>query len=150
MTLTALLAYSPMILLHLTDLFIYVEKGALSLGPQVVVGSSAFNLFFVTGLAICMAGNPKKQVQRRAVWYYTAFLSVFAFIWYFLCMVVISPNEIEVWEAVVSFLFIIPSLLIGYIIDKTSRRYKENEVIPLDGASRVEPDVIDDDNKRDR
>lgn len=122
----------------------------MSLGPQVVVGSSAFNLFFVTGLAICMAGNANKQVQRRAVWCYTTFLSVFAFIWYFVCMVVISPNEIEVWEAVVSFLFFIPFLLIGYIIDETSRKYKENEAIPLDGTSRVEPEAIEDDNKRDR
>lgn len=118
LTLYALVSYAPAMLLHLIDVIIKVEKQPVSpLGPQVIIGSAAFNILFVTAIAICTASNKVKKIDSHGVWIYTAIVSTLAYVWYFLVLAIISPNEIELWEALVSLLAGGLFLLIGYIID---------------------------------
>ena len=83
----------------------------------MIIGSAAFNLLFVTAIAVCTASKKVKKIDSHGVWIYTVIVSTLAYVWYFLVLAVISPNEIELWEALVSLLFGSLFLLIGYLID---------------------------------
>ena len=88
-----------------------------TLGPQVIIGSAAFNILFVTAIAICAASNKPKRINSHGVWIYSAIVSTLSYVWYFIVLAIISPNEIELWEALVSLLAGGLFLLIGYLID---------------------------------
>lgn len=48
----------------------------------------------------------------------TAFFSIFAYIWLLIILLLISPHEVEIWEAVVTFLFFPVLVGISYAADK--------------------------------
>merc|ERR1719181_384806 len=85
LTLMALGSSAPEILLSIVEL-ILVEKPqfmhAGALGPSVVVGSAAFNLFIIS--AVCVMAIPEGEVryiQGTYVYCITAFFSIFAYVW---------------------------------------------------------------------
>ena len=73
------------------------EFHAGELGPGTIVGSAAFNMFAI--LAICVWVIPEGQtrkIKHLRVFFITAFWSIFAYIWLFLILSVISPGVVEV------------------------------------------------------
>ncbi|KAL2095463.1 hypothetical protein ACEWY4_010182 [Coilia grayii] len=76
------------------------------LGPGAIVGSAAFNMFVIIGL--CVSAIPAEQsrkIKHLRVFFVTAFWSIFAYIWLYLILAVISPGIVEtslatVWLAV--------------------------------------------------
>lgn len=48
----------------------------------------------------------------------TAVFSTFAYIWFFLTLVVISPGVVELWEAAVTLGFMIILVIMAYSCDK--------------------------------
>lgn len=83
----------------------------------MIIGSAAFNLLFVSAIAVCTAKDKVKKIESHGVWIYTAIVSTLTYVWFFLVLFVISPNEIELWEALVSLLVGSVFVLIGYLID---------------------------------
>ncbi|GMT10213.1 hypothetical protein PFISCL1PPCAC_1510, partial [Pristionchus fissidentatus] len=117
LTLMALGSSAPEILLSIIEILARgFEAG--DLGPNTIVGSAAFNLFMIT--AICVLVIPKGEVRRQKhldVFFVTASWSVFAYIWMYAILAIISPGEIEVWEGIVTFLFFPLTVLTAFIAD---------------------------------
>ncbi|ESO09920.1 hypothetical protein HELRODRAFT_72786 [Helobdella robusta] len=118
LTLMALGSSAPEILLACIEI---VGKGFVAgdLGPGTIVGSAAFNLFCITG--ICVAVIPKNEVRRIdgiKVFGLTSLFSLFAYIWLVIVLILITPNEIELWEAILTFSFFPIMVVLAYLTDK--------------------------------
>lgn len=118
LTLMALGSSAPEILLSVIEI---VGAGfeAGELGPGTIVGSAAFNLLCIS--AVCVAGVPKGQTRRIdmiIVFGITATFSICAYIWLLVILKWITPNVVDVWEAVLTFLFFPILTVIAYCGDK--------------------------------
>ncbi|VDM55162.1 unnamed protein product [Angiostrongylus costaricensis] len=117
LTLMALGSSAPEILLSVVEIFgNNFEAG--ELGPSTIVGSAAFNLFVI--IAFCIFAIPSGQVrriQREYVFWVTVVWSTFAYIWLYLILCVFSPNEVEVWEGLLTFIFFPLTVISAYVAD---------------------------------
>lgn len=133
------LSLAPFGILHFVEVIRNVEfktdKGLTKVSPighMAVIGASAFNLCFITAIAICSAGKAKK-ISDVTVWIYGAIGNILIVVWYILVIMVISPNVIEVWEACVAFLlffvFTLGEVFINFCKRFKNRKnqYKEDE-----------------------
>ena len=104
LTLMALGSSAPEILLNVIEICL----GGFELGPlgaSTIVGSAAFNLLIISAVCvIAIDGGDIRYIKDTNVYAITAFFSVFAYVWLLLIVVVISPEIVDVWEAVVTFL----------------------------------------------
>ncbi|GMS79921.1 hypothetical protein PENTCL1PPCAC_2096 [Pristionchus entomophagus] len=120
LTLMALGSSAPEILLSVIEIFgNNFEAG--DLGPSTIVGSAAFNLFII--IAICIWSIPSKEVRRiehNDVFWVTAIWATFAYFWLYLILCFFSPNVIEVWEGLLTFLFFPLTVLSAYFMDQYS------------------------------
>ncbi|TKR60582.1 hypothetical protein L596_027809 [Steinernema carpocapsae] len=118
LTLMALGSSAPEILLSIIEVLgKNFEAG--DLGPNTIVGSAAFNLFMI--IAICVVSVPSNEIRRQKhldVFFVTATWSVFAYIWLYMILAVISPGEIEIWEGLLTFVFFPLTVGTAYIADK--------------------------------
>lgn len=124
LTLMALGSSAPEILLSVIEIAgKNFEAG--DLGPGTIVGSAAYNLFVI--IAICVAVIPDGEVRKikhLRVFLVTATWSIFAYVWLYLILAVISPSEVEVWEGAVTFLFFPATVMTAYIADRRLLVYK--------------------------
>merc|ERR1712106_604787 len=137
LTLMALGSSAPEIMLSVIEIF---AKGfeAGDLGPGTIVGSAAFNLFMIIGL--CMYVIPDDEVRKikhLRVFIITAAWSVFAYVWLYLILGTISPNIIESWEGIVTFLFFPITVYMAFVADRRLFFYKY-----LDKKYRAQRGVI--------
>jgi solute carrier family 8 (sodium/calcium exchanger) len=89
------------------------------LGPNTIVGSAAYNLFVIIGYCILVVpAGEIRRIKHLRVFFVTATWSVFAYIWLYLIISVISKNVIELWEAVLTFLFFPITVLSAYLADR--------------------------------
>ncbi|GMT10142.1 hypothetical protein PFISCL1PPCAC_1439, partial [Pristionchus fissidentatus] len=120
LTLMALGSSAPEILLSVIEIFgNKFEAG--ELGPSTIVGSAAFNLFVI--IAICIWSIPSKEIRRiehNDVFWVTVVWATFAYVWLYLILCFFSPNVIEVWEGVLTFLFFPLTVLSAYFMDQYS------------------------------
>ena len=90
-----------------------------SLGPSTIVGSAAFNLLVIT--AVCVAAIPApehRRINAIKVFAVTASFCVFAYVWLIIILVANTANYVDLWEAIITFIFF-PILVIGaFIMDK--------------------------------
>ncbi|XGW01494.1 hypothetical protein V3C99_013989 [Haemonchus contortus] len=117
LTLMALGSSAPEILLSIIEV-IAKKFEAGDLGPNTIVGSAAFNLFMI--IAICVAVIPNGEVRRQKhldVFFVTATWSIFAYIWMYVILAVVSPGEIEIWEGLLTFAFFPLTVLTAWIAD---------------------------------
>jgi solute carrier family 8 (sodium/calcium exchanger) len=124
LTLMALGSSAPEILLSVIEMFAKKFKAG-DLGPGTIVGSAAYNLFVI--IAICVLVIPKGEVRKikhLRVFFVTATWSVFAYIWLYLILDVISPNIVEIWEGFVTFLLFPATVITAYIADRRLLIYK--------------------------
>lgn len=118
LTLMALGSSAPEILLSVIEI-VGNNFTAGELGPGTIVGSAAFNLLCIS--AVCVVGVPKGETRRIdiiVVFGITAFFSVFAYIWLLIILKVSSPNKVEIWEAVLTFLMFPILVVVAYAGDK--------------------------------
>ncbi|KAK7915853.1 hypothetical protein WMY93_011614 [Mugilogobius chulae] len=124
LTLMALGSSAPEILLSVIEVVGHdFEAGAL--GPSTIVGSAAFNMFII--IAICVYVVPEsetRKIKHLRVFFVTAAWSIFAYIWLYLILSVSSPGEVDVWEAVLTFLFFPLCVLQAWIADRRLLFYK--------------------------
>lgn len=118
LTLMALGSSAPEILLSCIEI-IFNNFKAGKLGPGTIVGSASFNLLVIT--AVCIVTIPKdehRSIKEFHVFVITAFSSIFAYIWLLIILIGISPDHVELWEAIVTFCFFPLLVITCYIADK--------------------------------
>jgi solute carrier family 8 (sodium/calcium exchanger) len=104
LTLMALGSSAPEILLNVIE----VTTGDFfsgALGPGTIVGSAAFNLLCI--ISVCCVALPDGEGRRIAdpgVFIVTSVSSVFAYIWILFILQVTSPDVVEVWEGLLTFM----------------------------------------------
>ena len=135
LSLMALGSSAPEILLSVIEIVGNDFKSG-DLGPSTIVGSAAFNLLVIT--AVCMVSIPSgqsKRIKSIKVFGVTSFFSVFAYIWLYIVLQVSSPNEVELWEALVTFFLFVVLLLLAYAAD---RQFCMKKIEPESGG---QPDL---------
>ena len=132
----ALGSSAPEILLSIIEIFgNNFEAG--DLGPNTIVGSAAYNLFVIIGYCILVVpAGEVRRIKHLRVFFVTATWSIFAYIWLYLIISVFSAGEVELWEALLTFLFFPLTVLTAYITDKKifvgnflQKRIKSTKVI---------------------
>lgn len=118
LTLMALGSSAPEILLSVIEI---MSNGFFTgdLGPSTIVGSASFNLLVIT--AICVAALPDgdtRKIEAFSVFRTTAFFSIFAYVWLLIILMgPWSPDVVELWEALVTFLFFPILVFLAYSAD---------------------------------
>eukprot|EP00397_Hematodinium_sp_SG-2012_P011321 GEMP01011457.1.p1 GENE.GEMP01011457.1~~GEMP01011457.1.p1 ORF type:complete len:822 (+),score=160.59 GEMP01011457.1:124-2589(+) len=117
LTLMALGSSAPEILLSVIELFQNkITSG--TLGPSTIVGSAAFNSFVIS--AVCVMAIPvgeTRLVKETGVYLVTATFSIFAYLWLIVILLFITPDVVDVWEGVVTFLFFPLLVCLAYAAD---------------------------------
>lgn len=124
LTLMALGSSAPEILLSVIEVCGHgFEAG--ELGPGTIVGSAAFNMFVIIGICVWTIPNGQsRKIKHLRVFFITAFWSIFAYIWLYLILSVMSPGVVDVWEALVTLLFFPVCVLLAWIADRRLLFYK--------------------------
>lgn len=124
LTLMALGSSAPEILLSVIEVCGH-HFDAGELGPGTIVGSAAFNMFVIIGICVWVipAGEHRK-IKHLRVFFITSFWSIFAYIWLYLILAVISPGVVEVWEAIVTLCYFPVCVILAYIADRRLLFYK--------------------------
>lgn len=118
LTLMALGSSAPEILLSLIELCLTEKMHSGALGPSTIVGSAAFNLLIIT--AVCISAIPdgeERKIKDTTVFGITAFFSVFAYLWLIIILLLITPDVVDIWEGVVTFLMFPLLVALAYLAD---------------------------------
>ncbi|XP_028285250.1 solute carrier family 8 member 4b isoform X2 [Parambassis ranga] len=124
LTLMALGSSAPEILLSVIEVCGHgFEAG--DLGPSTIVGSAAFNMFVIIALCVYVVPDGEtRKIKHLRVFFVTAAWSIFAYIWLYLILSVFSPGEVEVWEAVLTFLYFPLCVVQAWVADRRLLIYK--------------------------
>jgi Ca2+/Na+ antiporter len=117
LTLMALGSSAPEIFLAVIEIF---KRGFHTgdLGPATIVGSAAFNLFTI--IAVCIVVIPQKEVRRidnMNAFMVTALFSVGAYMWMVFVLVIHGKDVVDIYEAVLTFLFLPLLVWVAYSAD---------------------------------
>ncbi|XP_071886220.1 sodium/calcium exchanger 2 [Anas platyrhynchos] len=124
LTLMALGSSAPEILLSVIEVCGHNFQAG-ELGPGTIVGSAAFNMFVV--IAVCVYVIPSgesRRIKHLRVFFVTASWSIFAYIWLYLILAVISPGVVQVWEALLTLVFFPVCVVFAWAADKRLLFYK--------------------------
>ena len=133
LTLMALGSSAPEIMLSIIEV-LKNDFFSGDLGPSTIVGSAAFNLMCITG--ICIMAIPLGEVRKLKhikVFAVTAVFSVLAYIWLIIILIVVSPDYVDLWEAIVTMLMLPAMVILAYIADKDYFGKK-----PAEGADHLD------------
>ncbi|XP_057676656.1 sodium/calcium exchanger 2a isoform X2 [Corythoichthys intestinalis] len=124
LTLMALGSSAPEILLSVIEVCGH-NFHAGELGPGTIVGSAAFNMFVIIGICVWVVPDGEsRKIKHLRVFFITSFWSIFAYIWLYVILAVISPGIVEVWEATVTLLYFPVFVLLAWIADRRLLFYK--------------------------
>ncbi|XP_010150258.1 PREDICTED: sodium/calcium exchanger 2-like, partial [Eurypyga helias] len=124
LTLMALGSSAPEILLSVIEVCGHNFQAG-ELGPGTIVGSAAFNMFVV--IAVCVYVVPSgesRRIKHLRVFFVTASWSIFAYVWLYLILAVISPGVVQVWEALLTLVFFPVCVVAAWAADKRLLFYK--------------------------
>ncbi|KAJ8388202.1 hypothetical protein AAFF_G00135730 [Aldrovandia affinis] len=124
LTLMALGSSAPEILLSVIEVCGHnFEPG--TLGPSTIVGSAAFNMFVIIGICVYVVPDGEhRKVKHLRVFFVTATWSIFAYIWLYLILAVISPGVVQVWEGLLTLFFFPICVLFAWVADRRLLFYK--------------------------
>ncbi|KAF7699774.1 sodium/calcium exchanger 2b isoform X1 [Silurus meridionalis] len=124
LTLMALGSSAPEILLSVIEVCGHGFKSG-DLGPSTIIGSAAFNMFVIIGICVWVIPNGEvRKIKHLRVFFITAFWSIFAYIWLYLILAVISPGVVAVWEALVTLSLFPVCVILAWIADRRLLFYK--------------------------
>ncbi|XP_035390031.1 sodium/calcium exchanger 2b isoform X1 [Electrophorus electricus] len=124
LTLMALGSSAPEILLSVIEVCGHGFQSG-DLGPGTIVGSAAFNMFVIIGICVwVIPGSEARKIKHLRVFFITAFWSIFAYIWLYLILAVISPGVVELWEALVTLCYFPVCVILAWIADRRLLFYK--------------------------
>ncbi|CAG0887576.1 unnamed protein product [Darwinula stevensoni] len=117
LTLMALGSSAPEILLSIIEI-VGNKFEAGELGPGTIVGSAAFNLMCICAICIVAVPSPEaRPIKAFKVFVVTAVWSLIAYLWLLVILVGITPNVVDLWEAIVTFLFFPILVIMAYVTD---------------------------------
>merc|ERR1719506_3570655 len=114
----ALGSSAPEILLGIIEICLSNDFYSGELGPSTIVGSAAFNLMVIS--AVCVVAIPEgesRRIKELPVFYITATFSVLAYLWLLYILLYITPNIVDVWEGVTTFMLFLLLVWIAYSAD---------------------------------
>lgn len=114
----ALGSSSPEILLSIIEI---VGNNFLAgdLGPGTIVGSAAYNLLMISAICvIAIEGGEVRRIKNYKVFITTALYASFAYIWLYIVLVIFTPDEVTLWEAVITFLAFPILVVNSYMAEK--------------------------------
>ncbi|XP_035388654.1 sodium/calcium exchanger 1b isoform X2 [Electrophorus electricus] len=124
LTLMALGSSAPEILLSVIEVCGH-NFYAGDLGPSTIVGSAAFNMFVIIGLCVYVVPDGEhRKVKHLRVFFVTAAWSIFAYLWLYLILAVISPGVVQVWEGLLTLFFFPICVVFAWIADRRLLFYK--------------------------
>ncbi|KAM9727093.1 sodium/calcium exchanger 1b isoform 2-T3 [Menidia menidia] len=124
LTLMALGSSAPEILLSVIEVIGHGFHAG-TLGPSTIVGSAAFNMFVIIGICVYVVPDGEtRKVKHLRVFFVTATWSIFAYIWLYLILSVISPGVVQVWEGLLTFLFFPICVVFAWVADRRLLFYK--------------------------
>mmetsp|Transcript_31517 Transcript_31517/g.93958 ORF Transcript_31517/g.93958 Transcript_31517/m.93958 type:complete len:805 (-) Transcript_31517:1328-3742(-) len=135
-TLLAVGSSSPEILLSIIEAVLTLDEPAGEIGPSTIIGSGAYNLFVI--LAVCTVALPNgvfKTVEHSRVFWWTTTWSMWAHLWLWLVYTFISPDVIDLWEAIVTLAFFPIFVYTTWLVDTRGFRWwrsQSNAVVPDD------------------
>lgn len=118
LTLLALGSSAPEIMLAVVET-VGNDFHAGDLGPSTIVGSAAFNLLVI--VAVCILSVPSPQlrlIKDTGVYHCTILFQSFAYIWLYIIVSVISPEIIDIWEAVFTWAMMPVLVIVCFLVDK--------------------------------
>eukprot|EP00929_Paragymnodinium_shiwhaense_P119134 TRINITY_DN91009_c0_g1_i1.p1 TRINITY_DN91009_c0_g1~~TRINITY_DN91009_c0_g1_i1.p1 ORF type:complete len:691 (-),score=172.20 TRINITY_DN91009_c0_g1_i1:99-2171(-) len=116
-TLLALGSSAPEILMSCAEVTLNNFHSG-QLGPSTIVGSAAFNLFVIVGVCVATIPSPEtRQIKATGAYAITSGFSLLIYLWVFLTLQYISPNVIEIWEAIVTLMFLPALVLVSWLDD---------------------------------
>lgn len=119
----ALGSSAPEILLSIIGTVKDIEAVPGELGPSTIVGSAAFNLLCISGVSIIAVGGDDdeiKKVDDLMVFFVTSVLSLWAYIWMYIC---VTDNSISVVEGIMTCVFFIILVVFSYVADRLNARW---------------------------
>ncbi|KAL1503577.1 hypothetical protein AB1Y20_012055 [Prymnesium parvum] len=116
LTLMALGSSAPEILLSTIEI---CSSGfyAGELGPSTIVGSAAFNLLGITAVCVLAIGAEGKKIKDLSVFAITATFSVCAYLWLYVILIIVTPNIVDVWEGIITFMLFPALVYLAYLAD---------------------------------
>lgn len=118
LTLMALGSSAPEILLSVIGTLQTLDDTPPELGPSTIVGSAAFNLLMISAFSIVAVDEEPKKIYDTSVFAVTSIFSLWAYIWLFLCLDIISPGMISIEESILTLVFFVLLIVISFIADK--------------------------------
>lgn len=133
---------SPEILLALVEACITLGQPAGQIGPACIIGSGAYNLFAITAVitAVLPAGT-FKRIEHQKVFIWTTSWSIWAHLWVWLVYKKITPNVIDLWEALVTLAFFPTLVFTAWLVDTRGWRWfgrNKNQVVPSTRGEKEE------------
>jgi len=117
LTLMALGSSAPEILLNVIEVFA-LDFFAGELGPISIVGSAAFNLLIIIGVCVvAVVPVGERKIDGLDTYACTAFFSVFAYVWLVVILKMITPDVVDLWEALFTFAMFPLLVWLSYAID---------------------------------
>mmetsp|Transcript_59858 Transcript_59858/g.118671 ORF Transcript_59858/g.118671 Transcript_59858/m.118671 type:complete len:698 (-) Transcript_59858:52-2145(-) len=118
LTLMALGSSAPEILLSVVET-LKNENFSGDIGPSTILGSAAFNLLMIVAVCISTIPTPDtRKIDANPVFFLTAACSLFAYVWMVIIVEVSSPNVIDIWEGLVTFLLLPLMVVASWATDK--------------------------------
>lgn len=127
LTLMALGSSAPEILLSVIQTCQDLTAAPPVLGASTIVGSAAFNLLVITGVSILAVDDGPKKIKDTGVFFITSVSSLFAYIWLFLVLGVISVERVELWEGWLTLFYFIILICLAYGADRIGNSFREKE-----------------------
>jgi len=118
LTLMALGSSAPEIFLSVIDVF---KKGFKfgELGPATIVGSAAFNLLVIVSVCIAtIPSNEVRMIRNVPAFFITAVFSLLAYVWMAIILSINTPEVVDLWEALATFLFFPILVYVSFITDR--------------------------------
>lgn len=124
LTLMALGSSAPEILLSVIEAVSTLGEPAGPLGASTIVGSAAFNLLVISAVSIVAVDEPKK-IYDLLVFGTTSIFSIFAYVWLYLCLTTISPEEVDLTEAWLTLIYFFVLVILAFIADRVNHKIQE-------------------------
>lgn len=121
LTLMALGSSAPEILIAVIETVSTLDspKSSNGLGIFTIIGSASYNLLVITAVCIItVPSNTTKRVMEFGVFVITSIWSMFAYVWILIVLKWSSPNEVEIWEAILTLFFFPLLVLTAWAQDK--------------------------------
>ncbi|XP_024543906.1 magnesium/proton exchanger 1 isoform X2 [Selaginella moellendorffii] len=134
-TLLALGTCAPQVSLAVIDACQHIGQTSGKLGAGTLLGSTAFNLFLI--LAVCVVAPKRfqtKSIRNVGVYIIEVVWSFWAYVWLFLILEIWTPNEITLWEAVLTVAQFPLLVLHAYVQDRNWKYLS----IPLRESDAIE------------